>query len=142
MAEAKKGDKVKVHYTGKLNDGTVFDSSENREPLEFTIGNGNMIAGFEKAVVGMAVGDAITTDIPSEEAYGEKRPDMLVAVPKAEVPADINPAVGQQLSIQQQDGSALPVLVAEINEENIVLDANHPLAGKDLTFEIKLVEIN
>lgn len=142
MAEAKKGDKVKVHYTGKLNDGTVFDSSENREPLEFTIGNGNMIAGFEKAVVGMAVGDAITTDIPSEEAYGEKRPDRLVAVPKAEVPADINPAVGQQLSIQQQDGSALPVLVAEINEENIVLDANHPLAGKDLTFEIKLVEIN
>ncbi len=141
MAEAKKGDKVKVHYTGKLNDGTIFDSSEDREPLEFTLGGGNMIAGFEKAVMGMAVGDKKTTDIPSQEAYGERREDMRVGIPKTEVPADINPVVGQQLSVQQQDGSTMPVVVAEINEENIVLDANHPLAGKDLTFEIKLVEI-
>ena len=142
MTEAKKGDKVKVHYTGKLEDGSVFDSSVEREPLEFTIGNGNMIAGFEKAVLGMEKGDSKSARIPYQEAYGERREDMMVEVPKSQIPQDLNPEVGQQLSIKQQDGSAVPVVVTEVEQDKIVLDANHPLAGKDLIFDIELVEIN
>ncbi len=142
MSTAKKGDKVKVHYTGKLTDGTVFDSSLEREPIEFEIGAGQMIAGFDKAVDGMAIGDKKVAEIPSTEAYGDKRDDMMVPVPNDKVPADIKPEVGMQLSMQQPDGQALPVVIAEVNDENIVLDANHPLAGKDLNFEIELVEIN
>jgi peptidylprolyl isomerase len=142
MSTAKKGDKVKVHYTGKLTDGTVFDSSLEREPIEFELGAGQMIAGFDKAVDGMAVGDKKTADIPSAEAYGDKRDDMMVPVPHDKVPEEIKPEVGMQLSMQQPDGQALPVLVAEVNDDHIVLDANHPLAGKDLNFEIELVEIN
>ncbi|MFQ3213312.1 MAG: peptidylprolyl isomerase [Marivirga sp.] len=142
MSTAKKGDKVKVHYTGKLTDGTVFDSSLEREPIEFELGAGQMIAGFDKAVDGMAIGDKKVAEIPSTEAYGEKRDDMMVPVPNDKVPEDIKPEVGMQLSMQQPDGQALPVIIAEINEENIILDANHPLAGKDLNFEIELVSIN
>lgn len=142
MSTAKKGDKVKVHYTGKLTDGTVFDSSLEREPIEFELGAGQMIAGFDKAVDGMTVGDKKTADIPSAEAYGDKRDDMMVPVPKDKVPEEIKPEVGMQLSMQQPDGQALPVLVAEVNDDHIVLDANHPLAGKDLNFEIELVEIS
>jgi len=142
MSTAKKGDKVKVHYTGTLTDGTVFDSSLEREPIEFELGAGQMIAGFDKAVDGMSIGDKKTTEIPSAEAYGEKRDDMMVLVPNDKVPADIKPEVGMQLSMQQPDGQPLPVVIAEVNDENIVLDANHPLAGKDLNFEIELVEIS
>lgn len=142
MSTAKKGDKVKVHYTGKLTDGTVFDSSLEREPIEFELGAGQMIAGFDKAVDGMAVGDKKTADIPSAEAYGDKRDDMMVPVPHDKVPEEIKPEVGMQLSMQQPDGQSLPVLVAEVNDDHIVLDANHPLAGKDLNFEIELVEIS
>ena len=141
MSEAKKGDKVKVHYTGKLNDGSIFDSSVEREPLEFELGAGMMIAGFDAAVHGMKIGDKKTAQIPSDQAYGERNNDMIVSVPKAQLPPDLNPAVGQQLSMQQPSGQAIPVVVTSIDEENIELDANHPLAGKDLTFEIELVEI-
>ena len=141
MIAAKKGDRVKVHYTGKLQDGTVFDSSIDREPLEFTLGDGNMIKGFDAAVEGLQKGEKVTANIPSNEAYGEKKEDMFVEVPKTEVPENIKPEVGLQLQVQQANGQAMPVVVAEVTEDKIVLDANHPLAGKDLTFEIQLVEI-
>lgn len=141
MSQVKQGDTVKVHYTGKLKDGSVFDTSANREPLEFTIGEGNMIPGFEQAVVGMGVGEKKTAEIPSDQAYGEKREDMIIAVPRENVPGDIQPEVGQQLAIQQQEGQQVPVTVTDVSEEKVVLDANHPLAGKDLVFEIEVVEV-
>lgn len=141
MEVAKKGNRVKVHYTGKLHDGTIFDSSIEREPLEFVVGDGNMIKGFDKAVEGMQKGETVTANIPSSEAYGERRADMMVDVPIDQVPENINPAVGQQLSIQQANGQAMPVVVTAVSDDKITLDANHPLAGKDLTFEINLVEI-
>jgi FKBP-type peptidyl-prolyl cis-trans isomerase 2 len=141
MSVATIGNKVKVHYTGKLNDGTVFDSSENREPLEFVLGDGNMIKGFDTAVQGMELGSNKSVVIPSEEAYGEKREDMMVDIPIAQVPADIKPEVGMDLSIQNQDGQPMPVKVVNVDEEKITLDANHPLAGQDLIFDIQLIEI-
>lgn len=142
MSEVKKGDKVKVHYTGKLNDGSIFDSSVNREPLEFEVGAGMMIAGFDSAVNGMKVGDKKVAEIPAAEAYGEKNDEMVVSVPKAQLPPDLNPEVGQQLSMQQPNGQAIPVVVTKVETETIEIDANHPLAGKDLIFDIELVEIN
>lgn len=141
MSVATKGNTVKVHYTGKLKDGTIFDSSENREPLEFTLGDGNMIKGFDAAVQGMNVGDDKSVTIPSDEAYGEKKDEMLVDIPRTQVPADIKPEVGMDLSIQNQQGQPMPVKVVHVDEEKITLDANHPLAGQDLIFDIKLVEI-
>ncbi|HNP20368.1 MAG TPA: peptidylprolyl isomerase [Fulvivirga sp.] len=141
MSGAKKGDSVKVHYTGKLHDGSVFDSSLNREPLEFEVGAGMMIAGFDKAVDGMNVGDKKTAKIPAAEAYGEKNTEMIIEVPKAQLPPDLKPEVGQQLSMQQPNGQALPVVVSNVMEETVEIDANHPLAGKDLVFDIELVEI-
>lgn len=141
LATIKQGDTVKVHYTGKISDGTVFDSSREREPLEFTLGEGKLIPGFEKAVVGMDIGQTNTVTIPSEEAYGEKRQDMIVQVQKEQIPADIKPEVGQQLQIQQKDGGAIPVVITRVTESSVQLDANHPLAGQDLTFEIEVVDI-
>lgn len=141
MSVATKGNTVKVHYTGKLKDGTIFDSSESREPLEFTLGDGNMIKGFDAAVQGMNVGDDKSVTIPSDEAYGEKKDEMLVDIPRTQVPADIKPEVGMDLSIQNQQGQPMPVKVIHVDEEKITLDANHPLAGQDLIFDIKLVEI-
>ncbi len=141
MSEAKNGHQVKVHYTGKLNDGSVFDSSEGKDPLVFTLGEGRMIAGFEKAVLGMKVGEKTTAEIPSAEAYGDHNEEMVISVSKDKIPADINPEVGLQLSIKQADGSAVPVVVTEVTDENIELDANHPLAGKDLVFDIELVSV-
>ncbi len=141
MSGAKKGDSVKVHYTGKLHDGSVFDSSLNREPLEFEVGAGMMIAGFDKAVDGMNVGDKKTAEIPAAEAYGEKNKEMIIEVPKAQLPPDLKPEVGQQLSMQQPNGQALPVVVSNVKEDTVEIDANHPLAGKDLVFDIELVEI-
>jgi peptidylprolyl isomerase len=141
MSEAKNGNQVKVHYTGKLKDGSVFDSSEGRDPLEFTMGAGQMIPGFEKAVMGMKVGDKVTTDIPCQEAYGEHSEQMVISVEKSNIPNEIKPEVGLQLSIQQQDGSSVPVVVTEVNENDIKLDGNHPLAGKDLIFDIELVSV-
>lgn len=141
MANAKSGDTVQVHYTGKLEDGSVFDSSRERDPLEFQLGAGNMIPGFEKAVQGMEVGDSKTVDIPSNEAYGDHNSEMMLEVPRQDVPEDINPEEGQQLAVKRQDGSSMPVVVAQVTEEKVVLDANHPLAGKDLTFDIELMSI-
>lgn len=141
MSQVKEGDKVKVHYTGTLNDGSVFDSSREREPLEFEIGSGSIIPGFEKAVLELAPGDSTTVEIPSAEAYGEVREDMIITVEREKLPADIDPEVGMQLQLQQPDGGAMPVVVSDLTESHITIDANHPLAGRDLKFEIELVEI-
>jgi FKBP-type peptidyl-prolyl cis-trans isomerase 2 len=140
--QAKKGDAVQVHYTGKLEDGSVFDSSQNRAPLGFTLGDGNMIKGFDSAVYGMVIGDKKTVTIPAAEAYGERRQDMMIEVPVGQVPPDIKPEIGLQLVLQGGGGQPMPVTVVDINEEKITLDANHELAGKDLIFDIELVAIN
>lgn len=142
MAAAKDGDTVKVHYTGKLDDGTVFDSSEGRPPLEFKIGEKKVIPGFESGVIGMAEGDEKTITIPHDQAYGDKRDDLVQQISKNQVPPDLKPEVGQRLQLQQTDGQVFEVTVAAMDEESITLDANHPLAGKDLTFDIKLESIS
>ena len=141
MSKAKNGDKVKVHYTGKFKDGEVFDSSLEREPLEFTIGKGQVIPGFEQAVEGMSPGDTKTTDIPPEKAYGPRHEEMVTEVEKNRFPADMDPKVGQRLQLRQADGKIIRVTVTNVSESKVTLDANHPLAGKDLTFDIKLIEI-
>lgn len=141
MSKVKDGDTVKVHYTGTLKDGSVFDTSEEREPLEFTLGEGQLIPGFEKAVTGMETGDSVEVTIPTDEAYGEAREDLVISVAKSDMPDDIEPAVGMQLQVNQPDGQPIPVRVTSVEEENIQLDANHPLAGEDLTFKIDLIEI-
>lgn len=141
MAQAKQGDTVKVHYTGKFEDGTVFDTSMNREPLEFTIGEGQLIPGFEKAVVGMEPGQSLTTEVSAAEAYGPYDDEMLLVVEKDQFPADVDPQVDQQLQVRQADGRTFVVRVTDVSDSEVTLDANHPLAGEDLTFEIELVEI-
>ena len=141
MTQAKTGDTVKVHYTGKLEDGSVFDSSNDKPPLEFTLGEQRVIKGFEDGVMGMAVGDSKTIEIPCEEAYGPSREEMIIEVTKDQFPPDITPEVGQGLELRQEDGQSLMVMVTDVSEEYITLDANHPLAGKDLTFDIELVAI-
>lgn len=141
MSQATKTDTVKVHYTGTTDDGVVFDSSRERKPLEFTMGQGQLIPGFENAVEGMKVGDSAKVRIPSEEAYGEVRDDMVVDINRSQIPPDINPEVGMVLQMQQPDGSPLNVTIREVNDDSVKLDANHPLAGQALTFDIELVEI-
>ena len=141
MAEVKKGDKVKVHYTGRLEDGTVFDSSEGRTPLEFEVGAGMMIAGFDAAVFGMKIGEKKTAEIPAAEAYGERRDEMMFDVPVSNLPSDLTPEVGMPLAMQQSDGTPVPVKIAEIKGDVVVIDANHELAGKNLIFDIEMVEI-
>jgi FKBP-type peptidyl-prolyl cis-trans isomerase 2 len=141
MAQAKPGDTVKIHYTGRLEDGTVFDSSANREPLEFTLDGGQVIPGFEQAVVGMTPGESKTEKIPMDQAYGPHRPEMVLEVSRQQMPPELQPEVGQQLQVQQPDGQTIPVFVTEVTESTVTLDANHPLAGEDLTFDIELVEI-
>lgn len=141
MAQAKQGDTVKVHYTGKLEDGNVFDSSANRDPLEFTVGEGRLIRGIEEAVVGMIPGESKTIDIPSEQAYGPHRDELVVLVDKEQFPPDVEPEVGDQLQMRQANGMPVVVTVAETSDESVTLDANHPLAGKDLKFDLELVEI-
>lgn len=138
---AENGNNVKVHYTGKLQDGTVFDSSEGRDPLAFTLGAGQMIVGFEKAVLGMSVGDKTTAEIPATEAYGERNEQLIMPFPKDKFPKDMEVSVGMPLTMQNQDGQPIPVTVVEIKETEIMLDANHQLAGKDLIFDIEVVEI-
>ncbi|NBW69869.1 MAG: peptidylprolyl isomerase [Bacteroidetes bacterium] len=142
MSTIKEGDTVSVHYTGTLTTGEVFDSSKNREPLTFTLGQGQLIAGFEKAVIGLSEGDSTTANIPSKEAYGEVNPEMIVDVPKNQLPTEIEAKVGMQLQLNQPNGQAIPVQITEVKEETITIDANHPLAGKDLNFDIEIVEIN
>lgn len=141
MAQIKQGDTVRVHYTGTLNDGTVFDSSVGGEPLEFTLGAGQLIPGFEKAVMGLAAGDRTTALIPSDEAYGPHSAEGLIQVPRTNIPTDIQPQIGQQLQMQTQDGRPVPVRVVAVDDTSITVDANHPLAGKDLTFDIEVVAI-
>lgn len=136
---AQNGDTVQVHYTGTLNDGTVFDSSKGREPLQFTLGAGEVIPGFEEAVAGMKVGERKTVTIPAAEAYGERSERAMLQVPREQFPAEIDPQPGLQLAMQRADGHQIPVVVAEVTETYVVIDANHPLAGQDLTFEIELV---
>jgi peptidylprolyl isomerase len=140
MEAAKPGDRVRVHYTGTLGDGSTFDSSAGREPLEFTVGSGQVIPGFESAVSGMRPGDERTITIPAAEAYGAHRDELVIEVERARLPNDLDPAVGQQLQLSQE-GQSFMVRVTGVNAEHITLDANHPLAGEDLTFQLQLVEI-
>jgi peptidylprolyl isomerase len=139
--EAKTGDKVRVHYTGRLIDGTIFDSSEGRDPLEFTVGAGQMIKGFDAGVQGMRVGDTKTLQIAAAEAYGERDEDAIIEFPAENVPSDMKLEPGMQLSLRNQYGQPVPVVVLEIREELIIMDANHTLAGKELVFDVELVEI-
>lgn len=141
MAQAQNGDTVKVHYTGKLDDGTIFDTSADREPLQFTIGEGQLIPDFEQAVVGMKPGESKTVQIPSDNAYGPHHEEMVMAVDRKEFPDDLEPKVDQMLQVRQQDGHTFAVKVTDVSETKVTLDANHPLAGKDLTFDIQLSEI-
>ena len=141
MAQAKQGDTVKIHYTGKLEDGTVFDTSRSRHPLQFKLGTGQVIEGFEQAVTGMNVGETKTTTIPMEKAYGPRRDDMIVTMKRDQLPSDVNPAVGQRLELTQENDQNILVTVTNVTDSTITLDANHPLAGKTLTFELELVGI-
>lgn len=137
----KPNDTVRVHYTGKLADGRVFDSSREREPLEFTLGEGQLIPGFEKGVIDMEVNEKKTIEIPSSEAYGERNEEMMQEVPKSQLPEEVKPEVGMGLISQTPDGREMRLTVAEVKDETIVVDANHPLAGQDLVFELEVVEI-
>lgn len=169
MTQAKQGDKVRVHYTGTLEDGTVFDASEEvesecgddcgceshenecsdhdcgcgsaRGPLEFVIGGGNLIPKFEQAVIGLVPGESVKVSIAADEAYGQRIDEMVAIIERSEIPAEINPSPGDQMEVILQDGSPMPVLVTEVTETTITLDGNHPLAGRDLSFDIRLVEI-
>jgi len=141
MTQAKQGDTVQIHYTGKLGNGTVFDTSLNRHPLQFTIGKGQVIAGFEQAVVGMNTGESRTAVIPVDQAYGPRRDDMIVTMERSKLPPDLNPEVGQRLEMTQMDDKTMLVTVTAVTEATMTLDANHPLAGKELTFDIQLISI-
>ena len=141
MQQVKSGDTVKVHYHGKLTDGTTFDSSEGREPLEFEVGSGNVIAGFDSGVTGMQVGEKKTINIPVDEAYGQKQDDLLMEFPIDRFPTDMKPEVGMQLNMSNGSDQNFPVIIREVREDSVILDANHPLAGEELTFDLELVEI-
>jgi len=141
MTQAKDGDTVRISYTGTLNDGTVFDTSEGREPLEFTIGSGQIIPGLDQAMPGMAVGDKKRVEIGVDEAYGPSDSDRVLEVPLEELPADIPREVGITLAMQGPDGQQVPVRVIAVSDTAMTLDANHPLAGQDLVFDIELVSI-
>lgn len=140
--KAENGSTVKVHYTGTLEDGTVFDSSEGREPLQFTVGSGEVIPGFDAAVMGLESGESRTTTIPANQAYGPHMPGQIIEVPRDGIPPDFKPAIGDVVQLKDPQGQPLQATVEEINEDIIKFDANHPLAGKDLTFEIKVMAIN
>lgn len=141
MAQAKQGDLVKVHYTGTLDDGSMFDSSVDRDPLQFVIGEGMLIPAFEQAIVGMLPGEARSVHIPADEAYGPYMDELILEVDKNQMPPYLNPEEGMQLQITQDDGSSTVVKVVKLTDEKVYLDANHPLAGKDLNFSIELVDI-
>lgn len=141
MTQAKSGDTVRIHYTGTLDDGTEFDSSTGRDPLEFALGGGQVIPGFDSAVDGMAVGENKTVTIPADEAYGERHEQLVQEVPKTALPDEIDPAVGMQLQSRSPEGQVMNLVITEVADETITLDGNHPLAGQSLTFAIELVEI-
>jgi peptidylprolyl isomerase len=139
--QVKKGDVVRVHYTGTLVDGTQFDSSLGRKPLEFTVGAGQMIAGFDAGVLGMAIGEKKTLQIDPENAYGLSNPEAIIEFPKDNVPAEMQLEVGMPLNLQNEYGQPVPVVVLEVKDDVVIMDANHSLAGKDLIFEVEIVEI-
>lgn len=141
MQQVKKGDTVKVHYHGKLTNGTTFDSSEGREPLEFEVGSGMVIPGFDEGVTGMVIGDKKTIHIPADQAYGQKEENMVMEYPRDRFPADMIPEVGMQLNMSNGSGQNFPVVITDVREDIVVLDANHPLAGEDLVFDLELVAI-
>jgi peptidylprolyl isomerase len=141
MTKVKAGDTVRIHYTGALNDGSVFDSSDGRDPLEFTVGSGQIIPGLDKALPGMVVGEAKTVTVPPEEAYGHPDPNGRQAVPRDQIPSHIPLDIGTRLELSQPDGRQIQVVVADVTEEQVVLDANHPLAGEALTFTVEMLEI-
>ncbi|MCM5662961.1 FKBP-type peptidyl-prolyl cis-trans isomerase [Galbibacter mesophilus] len=141
MSQVKENDTVKVHYTGKLEDGQVFDSSLEREPLEFTLGQGQLIPGFENGILNMSVNEKKTINIPSSEAYGDVREELFQEIPKSELPENIEPQKGMGLVSRTPEGREIQLVVADVKNESIVVDANHPLAGKDLTFDIEVLEI-
>lgn len=141
MQQVKNGDTVRVHYHGKLTDGTTFDSSEGREPLEFEVGSGSVIAGFDSGVTGMQVGEKKTINIPVDEAYGEKQEDLFMEFPRDRFPPDVQPETGMQLNMSNGNEQNFPVTIVEVNDDTVILDANHPLAGEDLIFDLELVEI-
>jgi peptidylprolyl isomerase len=141
VSRASHGDTVQVHYAGRLDDGTVFDSSEGRDPLQFTLGAGQVIPGFEKAVEGMSVGDQSTTRVPAEEAYGPRSDELVLRVQRSQFPEGVTPEVGQRFQMRTDDGSTVRVTVTETQEDTVEIDANHPLAGQALTFDVELVEI-
>ncbi len=139
--EVRKGDTVLVHYTGKLSDGTIFDSSKDRDPLEFAVGSGQVIAGFDEALIGMTVGQSKLVDIPVDKAYGARNEEMVISAPLDQVPPGLDPELGMRLEMGGANGELIRVVVTEITDSHIILDANPPLAGMDLTFSIELVEI-
>lgn len=142
MSQAKSGDTVKIHYTGTLDDGTRFDSSKGREPLEFEIGSGQVIPGFDKAVEGMSIGEEKSVNIASDDAYGPHHAQMVQEVPKSALPQGLEPQQGMGLQAQGQDGQPINLLVTEVGEDSITVDGNHPLAGENLNFDIELVDID
>ena len=141
MQQVKTGDKVKVHYHGRLTDGTTFDSSEGRDPLEFEVGSGTVIKGFDEGLLGMGVGDKKTIDISVDDAYGERDPSMIMEFPIDRFPEDLKPEVGMQLTMTNEGGEDLPVVIAEVKADSVLLDGNHPLAGEPLIFDLELIEI-
>jgi len=141
MTQAKTGDTVLIHYTGTLQNGETFDSSAGRDPLEFTVGSGQIIPGLDKAIPGMSAGEKKTVEVPCAEAYGDTDPNARQAVPRDQIPPDIPLEEGLQLQMQTPTGQTVPVVVASVGETEVMLDANHPLAGKDLIFDIEMVEI-
>jgi FKBP-type peptidyl-prolyl cis-trans isomerase 2 len=141
MQQVKNGDIVRVHYHGKLTDGTTFDSSEGRAPLEFEVGAGMMIPGFDSGVLGMSIGEKKTINIPAEEAYGLAQDDLLMEFPIDRFPPDMKPEVGMTLNMSDGQGQQFPVVIADVKDDIVILDANHPLAGKELIFDIEIIEI-
>ena len=141
MAQVQTGDTVRIHYTGKLDDGRVFDSSLEQEPLEFTIGQNQVIPGFEQAVIGMSPGESANISIPADQAYGERREELVLEIERSEFPDDLKLEINQQLQLNEPNGEELIVTVTEIFDSSVTLDANHPLAGHDLNFDLQLVEI-
>ena len=141
MAQPRSGDTVTLHYTGRLDDGRIFDSSKKRGPFELTVGENRIIAGLEQAVMQMEPGEAKTVTVPAEQAHGPRRPELVVAVDRRKLPPEIEPTVGKTLQLKQNEGPVVEATVAEVSDRHVVLDANHPLAGEDLTFDLELVEI-
>jgi len=141
MQEVKAGDTVRVHYEGRLNNGHVFDKSEGRDPLAFEVGKGQVIKGFDDALVGMKVGDKKTVNIPVDQAYGERNENMVIEFPMSDFPEDMKPEVGLQLHMNDNQGNHFPVIITEVKQDSVILDANHQLAGQNLIFDIELVAI-